>query len=268
MNSCLSAKALERLLGGALPEEEALGMRAHLAGCAECQVVLDRLIEKPEWKRWASVCWPQQALSGGSHPRLPMEPALARLLEKLHATPAPDASAAADTAEELDTPLDFLGPPLYPGDLGTLGPYRVLAELGRGGMGIVLRAYDPELRRTVALKVLPPDRADAKARARFVREAQAAAGIEHDHVVPVYAVANSADGPPYLVMQYVEGPTLRQRIEAEGRLDPHEAARICKQAADGLAAAHGAGVVHRDIKPGNVMLEPPLSPPSQGGERG
>jgi WD40 repeat protein len=242
-------------LDGALPEEEALGVRAHLAGCGQCQVVFDRMIEKPEWKQWASVCWPQCAVSGGSHPRLAMEPALARLLDKLRATPAPDVCASADTAEELDRSLSCLGPPLLPGDLGSLGPYRVLAELGRGGMGIVLRAYDPELRRTVALKVLPLDRTDAKARARFVREAQAAAGIEHDHVVPVYAVANSADGPPYLVMQYVEGPTLRQRIEAEGRLDPHEAARICQQAADGLAAAHRAGVVHRDIKPGNVMLE-------------
>src|SRR5262249_5230541 len=164
----------------ALPEEEALGMRAHLAGCAQCQVVFDRMIEKPEWKQWASVCWPQQAASGGSHPRLATEPALARLLEKLHATPAPDVSASADTAEGLDTSLSFLGLPVLPGDLGSLGPYRVLAEVGRGGIGIVLRAYDPELRRTVALKVLPPDRADAKARARFVREAQAAAGIEHE----------------------------------------------------------------------------------------
>jgi WD40 repeat protein len=255
MNSCLSAEALERLLEGALPEAEAIGMRTHLAGCAECQVVFDRMIEKPAWKPWARACWPQQPHSGASHPRLAMEPALARLLEKLHATPAPDATGSADPAEESDTSLGFLGPPRQPGDLGALGPYRVLAELGRGGMGIVLRAYDPELRRTVALKVLPPDRADAKARARFVREAQASAGIEHDHVVPVYAVANPADGLPYLVMQYVEGPTLRQRIEAEGRLDPHEAARICQQTADGLAAAHGAGVVHRDIKPGNVMLE-------------
>jgi WD40 repeat protein/serine/threonine protein kinase len=255
MNSCPSAEVLERLLDGTLPEEEAMGMCAHLAGCAQCQVVFDRMIEKPEWKQWASVCWPQRAVSGGSHPRLVMEPALAHLLERLHATPAPDVSASADTAEELDNSLSFLGPPVLPGDLGSLGPYRVLAEVGRGGMGIVLRAYDPELRRTVALKVLPPDRADAKARMRFVREAQAAAGIEHEHVVPVYAVANPTDGPPYLVMQYVEGPTLRQRLEAEGRLDPHEAARICQQAADGLAAAHGAGLVHRDVKPGNIMLE-------------
>src|SRR5262249_22941530 len=67
--------------------------------------------------------------------------------------------------------------------------------------------------------------------------------------------ANPPDGPPYLVMQYVEGPTLRQRIEAEGRLDPHEAARVCRQVAEGLAAAHRAGLVHRDIKPANVILD-------------
>jgi WD40 repeat protein len=122
-------------------------------------------------------------------------------------------------------------------------------------MGIVLRAYDDELRRTVALKVLPPERADARARARFVREAQAAAAIDHDHVVPVYAVASPPDGPPYFAMQYVEGPTLRQRIQAAGRLDPAEAARVAAQVADGLAAAHRAGLVHRDVKPANVLLD-------------
>jgi WD40 repeat protein len=88
-----------------------------------------------------------------------------------------------------------------------------------------------------------------------VREARAAAGVAHDNVVPVYAVGGPSDGPPYLVMQYVEGPTLRERIKAEGRLDPHEAARVCAQAAEGLAAAHRAGLVHRDIKPANIILD-------------
>jgi WD40 repeat protein len=255
MMHCPSLKSLGQLLAEALPEEEMLGMREHLARCAQCQVLFDRLIERPEWKRHAFMCWPQRASSGSLHPRLAMEPALVGLLEKLHATPSPDAFELADTAEELDTSLGFLGVPLHPGDLGTLGSYRVLGELGRGGMGIVLRAYDLELRRTVALKVLPPDRADARARARFVREARAVASIADDHVVPVYAVDNPPKGPPYLVMQYVEGLTLRERIKAEGRLAAHEAARICLQAAKGLATAHGAGLVHRDIKPGNIMLE-------------
>jgi WD40 repeat protein len=255
MNSCASAEAFKQLLKGALPKEQEIGLWAHLAGCGPCQVHLDQLIDKPEWKRWAAVCWPHQADSTGSSFQRAMEPALAGLLERLHATPAPEAFGAADTAEEMDLTLGFLAPPQDPGDLGTLGPYRVRAELGRGGMGIVLRAYDPELRRTVALKVLPPDRADARARARFVREARAAASLTDDHVVPVYAVDNPPYGPPYLVMQYVEGMTLRERIRAEGRMDPCEAARICRQAARGLAAAHRAGLVHRDIKPSNIILE-------------
>jgi tetratricopeptide (TPR) repeat protein len=122
-------------------------------------------------------------------------------------------------------------------------------------MGIVLLAYDEKMQRPVALKVLRPDRLDKRARERFVRETQAAARIEHDHVVPVYSVADPADGPPYLVMQYVEGPTLRERIQVEKRLDPKEAARIVGQIADGLAAVHRSGLVHRDIKPGNVLLD-------------
>jgi tetratricopeptide (TPR) repeat protein len=255
MNSCPSAEALEQLLDGTLPNDERIGIGAHLAGCGPCQVVLDRLIEKPEWKRWAADCWPQRSDAGGLPSRLGLEPALAGLLEKLRATPPPAALGSADTPDGPELSLGFLGPPQDPGDLGTLGPYRVQAELGRGGMGIVLRAYDPELQRTVALKVVPPDRADARARARFVREAQAAARLTDDHVVPVYAVDNPPNGPPYLVMQYVEGVTLRERIKAEGRLDPREAARIGEQAARGLVAAHRAGLVHRDMKPSNIILE-------------
>jgi len=252
---CPSPESLEQLLADALSKEEMLGMKEHLASCTQCQVLFDQLIEKPEWKQKASVCWPQRPNSMGLHARPAMEPALVGLLEKLHATPPPEAFGLGDTAEELDTSLNFLGVPLHPGDLGTLGPYRVLAELGRGGMGIVLRAYDPDLRRTVALKVLPPDRSDARARARFVREGRAVASIADDHVVPVYAVDNPPDRLPYLVMQYVAGQTLRERIKTEGRLAAREAARICLHAAKGLAAAHGAGLVHRDIKPGNIILE-------------
>jgi WD40 repeat protein len=122
-------------------------------------------------------------------------------------------------------------------------------------MGIVLKAHDPELDRAVILKVLRPDRIDDDGRERFVREGRAAAALEHDHVVPVYAVLNPTDAPPYLVMPYVPGPTLRERIQAEGRLNPAEAARICRQVAEGVEAAHRAGLVHRDIKPSNIILD-------------
>jgi WD40 repeat protein len=229
-----------------LPETEAEPVRAHLAGCARCQAALDQRSDDPDLRRWAP---PGPALLT----EVPTEPELARLLDAMCAPSG--ATRSGDTPPPADLPLRFLTPPARPGDLGTLGPYRVLRELGRGGMGIVLLAYDEELRRPVAVKVLPPEHADARARARFVREAQAAAGIEDDHVVRVYGVANPADGSPYLVMQFVDGPTLADRIKAEGRLDPGEAARICLHAALGLTAAHRAGLVHRDIKPANVILD-------------
>jgi hypothetical protein len=210
---------------------------------------LDRQSDDPELRRWASAG--RAFLTEDAEDAC--EPALARLLDRMCATSCTPMSG--DTPPAADFPLSFLTPAARPGDLGILGPYRVLRELGRGGMGVVLLAYDEELRRTVAVKVLPPDHADAGARVRFVREARAAAGIEHDHVVRVYSVDNPADGPPYFVMQYVEGPTLRQRIKGEGRLEPREAARIGQQVAEGLAAVHRAGVVHRDIKPANIILE-------------
>jgi WD40 repeat protein/serine/threonine protein kinase len=248
MAACLSSESLKHLLADALPEGEAQGLREHLAGCAPCQALLERLFDSPNWRRWASEGWPEEA-------NAPREPHLVRVLEKLRASGAGNVTASGDTAQTGPTALSFLRPPEREGDLGMLGPYHVLAELGRGGMGIVLRAYDPELGRTVALKVLPPQCADAGARARFVREAQAAAAINHDHVVPVYTVANPRDGPPYFVMQYVEGPTLRQRMKAAGRLDPTEAAHLAEQVAEGLAAAHHAGLVHCDVKPANVILD-------------
>jgi tetratricopeptide (TPR) repeat protein len=123
-------------------------------------------------------------------------------------------------------------------------------------MGIVLRGRDDVLDRVVALKVLRPNLAQGRDRARFVREARAAARVRHDHVVEVYSVANPTDGLPYIVMECLAGPTLAEAIQRAGRLGPREAATAALQVAEGLAAAHAAGLVHRDIKPSNVMLDP------------
>jgi len=158
------------------------------------------------------------------------------------------------SAGDLDS-LDFLEPSAKPGSLGRLGPYEVLEVVGRGGFGVVLRAFDEKLHRVVAIKALTPALAgSAAARQRFVREARAGAAVTHENVVAIYAVED-AGRVPYLVMQFVEGRTLQEKLDGTGPLPLPETLRIGLQVAEGLAAAHKQGLVHRDIKPGNILLE-------------
>jgi eukaryotic-like serine/threonine-protein kinase len=150
---------------------------------------------------------------------------------------------------------DFLAPSQQPGSLGRLGHYEVLEVVGRGGMGTVFRAFDTKLHRVVALKALAPQvAASSAARQRFVREARAAAAVTHDNVIAIHTVEDA--GPvPYLVMQFIDGPTLQQKLDRTGPLSLKEVLRIGLQVAEGLAAAHRQGLVHRDVKPANVLLE-------------
>lgn len=142
-----------------------------------------------------------------------------------------------------------------PAMMGRLGEFEILEPIGMGGMSLVLKGYDHELNRFVAIKVLAPHLAMVGvARQRFPREAQAAASIVDPYVVPIHSVAADHD-PPYLVMTYVPGQTLQATIDAEGALDVVVAVRIAYQVAMGLAAAHAQGLVHRDIKPSNILLE-------------
>jgi hypothetical protein len=136
------------------------------------------------------------------------------------------------------------------------GRYRLDALIGSGGMGRVYRGRDLTLGRTVAVKVLPAALArDADAVRRFAREARAVAGLNHPGIVTVYD-AGVADDVPFIVMEFVEGRTLVEVLRRGGRLDPPRAAAIAAEVADALEAAHARGVVHRDVKPGNVMLTP------------
>src|SRR5262249_37630040 len=145
----------------------------------------------------------------------------------------------------------LLAPPRGPDEIGRLGPYRVLAVLGSGGMGIVFRAEDPQLQRPVALKTVRPYLHGCNAaRQRFLREARAAAALRHDHVVTIYQVGEDR-GVPFLAMELLEGETLADRLQREGSLPPAEVLRIGREVARGLAAAHARGVLHRDVKPAN-----------------
>ena len=134
------------------------------------------------------------------------------------------------------------------------GEYSLQRELGRGGMGVVYLARDVQLDRDVALKVLPSHLTRSDARERFLREARTAAGLSHPHVVPIHRVGE-AGGFVFFVMSYVEGETLGERLRTHGPLPPAEAARILREVAWALAYAHGRGIVHRDVKPDNIMLE-------------
>ena len=166
----------------------------------------------------------------------------------------PDETLAQDQGQEEDNTLSFLEPATMPGSLGRLGHYEVLEVLGRGGFGIVLKAFDEVLHRVVAIKVLAAQLAlTAASRRRFLREARASAAIRHEHVVNLYAVQERPI--PYLVMEYIAGPTLQQKIDGTGPLSVPEILRIGQQIASGLAAAHARGLIHRDIKPGNILLE-------------
>ena len=139
--------------------------------------------------------------------------------------------------------------------IGTvIAGYRIESRIGRGGMGVVYRAHHLNLDREAALKVIAPDLAESSGfRERFAREARIAAALAHPNIVTVYD-AGEVDGTLYLAMQYVEGSDLAAMLTAEGRLRPYRAIDVCRQVAGALDAAHAKGLIHRDVKPANVLI--------------
>lgn len=182
----------------------------------------------------------------------------------------PAVAAPQTTGESTEDEIrPFLSACSTAGRLGSLGHYEIIEVIGRGGMGIVLRAFDPKLSRVVAIKALAPTlAANPAARQRFAREAKAAAAVSHPHVVTIHAVEECDDDRtpvtsrtrvstplPYLVMECIAGQSLQQKLDKSGPLRLTEILRIGKQIAEGLAAAHKQGLIHRDIKPANILLE-------------
>ena len=136
-----------------------------------------------------------------------------------------------------------------------LGRYHIISELGRGGMGVVYKALDPKLERFIAIKCLSEElSADEIVVARFLREARNVASLNHPNIAQIY-VADEHDGKPYFVMEYVDGESLADFIDREGQCSPEMARRVTEQAANALSAAAGEGIVHRDVKPGNIMID-------------
>ena len=249
MNRCPDDAVLQQFIAGVQPPGEAEAVESHLDGCERCRRMLDVL---------AGVTSVGAVLvQAVARPRVESS-SLMMAIERLQleATSLFDTPSSAGSDRTLTTLLPNLTPTSREGFLGKLGGIEIRRVIGRGGMGVVFEGLDPELNRPVAVKVLSPHLlADDEARERFHREAQAAAALAHEHVVAIHAIDRTADGMPYLVLQYVAGESLADRLWRDKRLPPDEVARIGAEIARGLAAAHAQGLVHRDIKPANVLLE-------------
>lgn len=261
---CPSTTELQALLDNDLSQSDQIELTAHLDVCECCQTALESLASQgkplsnlvpknPEPRFDAtSAFWPavrnlEADLSKAS-----------RLATPVAAT-APGSSArhTPTGAVQEEVPLTFLDPVEEPGYLGRLDRFKIVEIVGRGGMGIVFKAFDGCLERTVAIKVLDPQMAqNTLAQERFCREARAAARVMHENVVTIHHVEyDEVKDLSYIVMQFVNGISLQDRLDEEGRLPVRELVRISLQIASGLAAAHEEKLIHRDIKPGNVLLE-------------
>ncbi len=238
---CLSPAVLQQLREGAVPESELSRLRQHLATCADCQKRLQDL-----------AAGDKSGEATASHAAVEAAPSAAIVKVRQGESTKP---ARPEAEENEPIALAFLDPKLKPRQLGKFAHYEIIEVIGRGGMGIVFKALDPGLHRIVALKVmLPQAAAILAAQQRFLHEARAAAAVRDEHVIAILAVAE-AKGLPYLVMPFVAGESLRERLDRCGPLSLDEILRIGMQIAQGLTVVHRQGLVHGNIKPTNILLE-------------
>ena len=247
---CPESDELRRLLEGTLSGERQQSCTEHMDSCSCCQSKLEGIAT--EGTNLSQIV---ESLHESEPPAHSGYWAAARKLEaSLEETFIPKPASG----RRRDVSLDFLEPATDSAYLGRLSHFDVMRVIGRGGMGVVLEAFDSKLQRNVAVKVLDPELAqDEVSRQRFCREARAAASVTHENVVAVHQVEKqaSAGSLPYLVMQLISGESLEDRLARERTLPAREIVRIGMQVAHGLAAAYAQGLIHRDIKPGNILLE-------------
>lgn len=245
---CPDPQLLKRFLTGRVDDQEAHGLEGHLIACDRCLETLSGLQHDDSLV--------EVARAGPVSVDTDNAPAINALIERVcAATTKTHPKLVRSRKDDADLILGQLAPAQSAEELGRLGPYRLLAMLGSGGMGMVFRAEDTVLKREVALKLMRPGLA-SEAKQRFLREARAMAALQHDHVVAVYQVGEERD-MPYLAMQYLKGMTLADWLTAKPPLTIPQVLKFGRDTSLGLAAAHKKGLVHRDIKPSNLWLEAP-----------
>ncbi len=233
--SICETKTLIAFLDDTLSEKQEQDLTRHLDACPSCAKELEQLAADAH--RWKEV---KTHLAG------PKRTAIAEAQQEGDSRTLPFA---------IKQILKMLDPTDDPVSMGRIAGYEVIGVVGSGAMGVVLKAIDPKLDRVVALKVMNPTLATwGTARHRFAREAKAAAGILHPNVIAIHGVSTDRE-LPFLVMPYIAGMSLQQRLDCQGPLELKESLRIGSQIAAGLAAAHQRGLIHRDIKPSNCMLD-------------
>lgn len=242
MSTCPSDNDLVMLLRNELADEVVSKVAGHIDACQDCQKKLDQITTGDFLDDHSTFL---------SHSHSEQSDVLDNLLSKLVNTPPKDNDFRSRSKPSWS--IDFPGAPTIDAPLGTLGVYAIVDRIADGGHGSVYRALDTRVNREVAIKVLR--QCSDESRARFQREARAAAALKDEHIVTLYESGNHVDFPPYLVMEYVSGDSLSAKLRDAGPLDPKLAANIARDVAEGLACAHRHGLVHRDIKPSNVLIE-------------
>ena len=232
-------ESVMRFIAGELSDFECRELEKHLDDCAKCRKELDSQTATPgEWNELKTSL---------------------RSCSTREIAASEEDSCISSSRRSLEKDLEYyrklLGPSDDPRMLGRIGTYEIIGLLGRGGMGVVFKAFDAVLNRYVAIKLLAPlYLASGAAKQRFVREARSAAAVIHENVVGIHAISEW-QGIPYLVMTFIRGESLKKRLAQRGALSVKEVLRIGLQVTQGLAAAHAQGLIHRDIKPANILLE-------------
>ncbi len=254
---CPKSNELEVMLANSDSDDPSLkALWSHLESCESCQTELDRLSDDVELRLWR----PGEVSKSGLEDEFATRdiPACRDMVARLAKMDTSiDSGFHRETNDEENRETELLllfAPSDYAGELGLLGHYRIRRRIGQGGMASVVEAIDTELDRVVALKILRAGLTESISKERFLREAKSIAGVRHPNVIAIHGISTTIFECPFIVMELMAGGCLQGRIQQEERIAPRQAAEWIAQVADGLSAAHQAGLIHRDIKPSNILL--------------